>query len=71
MHFDFFNQRISEQISTGDEIALYADKDDYFESGRYTVARLVADENNDLFAMLVGMGPLSGTITEIFIGKTD
>jgi len=68
MHFDFFKQRSEGNISTGDEIAVFADKDDFMESGRYTIAKLQADDEGVLYATLVGMGPLEGHIAQIDIG---
>lgn len=70
MHFEFFKQRIKACISAGDEIALYADRNDDLQSGRYTVAQLLGNDSGVLLATLVGMGPLAGTVCEVDIGDS-
>lgn len=71
MHYDFFKQRIKDSISVGDEVALFADRDDFVESGRYTVAALNGGDAGELLATFVGMGPIEGTICQIDIGNGE
>lgn len=65
MNFEFFKQKIKDKISPGDEISLFADPDDCVPSGRYKVASLGVDREGCIFAILVGMGRLEGSICQV------
>lgn len=65
MNIEFITQRVPENISSGDVIALFADRGDETPSGKYTVAGV--EENGDV--TLVGMGHLEGTICMICMGE--
>ncbi len=65
MYFEFFKQKYERKISIGDEIALFAGRDDFATSGRYKVASLGADPEGFIQAMLVGMRPREGEICEV------
>jgi hypothetical protein len=71
MHFDFFKQRIKGSVSVNDEVAIFADRDNFVESGRYTVAALNGGEDGELLATFVGMGPLEGTFCQLDIGNGE
>lgn len=64
MNIEFITQHVPEHISSGDVIALFADRGDKTPSGKYTVAGV--DETGDV--MLVGVGHLEGTICMICMG---
>ena len=65
MYFEFFKQKYRRKVTVGDEIALFAERDDFAPSGRYAVASLGAEEDGSVFAVLVGMGPREGEICEV------
>ena len=70
MDFEFFIQQNEDQISVGDEIALYSD-DDAMPSGRWKIAGLDVDPNNGAVATIVGMGHLSGHVALLQIDAHD
>ena len=71
MHFEFFKQKYDGKISAGDEIALFCERDDFAESGRYMVASLGADADGYVFATLVGMGRCEGTVCQVPLDSHD
>jgi len=71
MYFEFFKQKYDGKVSNGDEVALFAEHDDFTTSGRYKVAGLAADEDGAVLMTLVGMGPREGEVCTVPINAHE